>query len=208
MAESGRLYFAPHRPAPLFPPVITTLPNLLTLSRIVVIPLVVAAFYLETPWDDWVPLALFAYASITDFFDGYLARSWGQMSALGRFLDPIADKLLIATVILMLVALDRISGWHVLPAIVILLREILVSGLREFLAEVRVSVPVSAMAKWKTGIQMVALGFLLASESGDGVLPGVGTSTLIGEYGLWVAAILTLYTGWDYLRAGRVHLGI
>lgn len=187
---------------------ITTLPNLLTLSRIVVIPLVVAAFYLETPWDDWVPLALFAYASITDFFDGYLARSWGQMSALGRFLDPIADKLLIATVILMLVALDRISGWHVLPAIVILLREILVSGLREFLAEVRVSVPVSAMAKWKTGIQMVALGFLLASESGDGVLPGVGTSTLIGEYGLWVAAILTLYTGWDYLRAGRVHLGI
>jgi cardiolipin synthase len=186
--------------------VITDLPNLLTLSRILAIPLVVAAFYLRAPWDDWVPFGLFTYASVTDFLDGYLARTRGQMSPLGRFLDPIADKLLVATVILLLVALDRIDGWHVLPAIVILLREILVSGLREFLAEVRVSVPVSQLAKWKTGIQMLALGFLLAGDSGNGVMPAALPATTVGEYALWVAAILTLYTGYDYLRAGRAHL--
>jgi len=186
--------------------VITDLPNLLTLSRILAIPLVVAAFYLDAPWNDWVPLGLFTYASVTDFLDGYLARTRGQMSPLGRFLDPIADKLLIATVILMLVALDRVEGWHVLPAIVILLREILVSGLREFLAEVRVSVPVSQLAKWKTGIQMLALGFLLAGESGALVMPDALPAIAVGEYGLWAAAILTLYTGYDYLRAGRKHL--
>lgn len=187
---------------------LTDLPNILTLSRIVVIPLVVAAFYLDEPWDEWVPFALYTYACVTDFFDGYLARIWKQTSPFGRFLDPIADKLLIATVIVMLVAVDRVDGFNVWAAIVILLREILVSGLREFLAEARVSVPVTFLAKWKTGIQMLALGFLLIGDAGDRVLPGTVTSTTIGEIGLWVAAILTLYTGWDYLRAGRVHLGV
>ena len=126
--------------------VITDLPNLLTLSRILAIPLVVAAFYLEGYWSDWVPLGLFVVASITDFFDGYLARTRQQQSALGRFLDPIADKLLIATVILMMVALGRIAGWHVLPALVILLREILVSGLREFLATAHPSIALKLLA--------------------------------------------------------------
>lgn len=187
---------------------ITDLPNLLTLSRIVVIPLIVAAFYLDGIWGDWVPLGLFIYAGITDFFDGYVARTRGQMSPFGRFLDPIADKLLIATVLFMLVVDGRVVGWHILPALVILLREILVSGLREFLAEVRVSVPVSVLAKWKTAIQMLALGFLLAGEYGNAITPAALPATTIGVFGLWFAAITTLYTGWDYLRAGRKHLGV
>ena len=182
------------------------LPNLLTLSRILVIPALVGAFHLRAPWSDWAPLTLFLLASVTDWLDGYVARSWNQLSSLGRFLDPIADKLLIATTILMLVALDRIAGWTVLAALVILLREILVSGLREFLAEVRVGVPVTTLAKWKTAIQMVALAFLLSGEAGDALLPGAATATGAGVAGLWLAAGLTLYTGWDYLRVGRVHL--
>ena len=185
-----------------------SLPNLLTLSRIVVIPLIIAAFYLRPPWSDWAPLGLFVIASVTDFFDGYLARKQNLQSTLGQFLDPIADKLLIATTILMLVALGRISDWLVLPALVILLREIMVSGLREFLAELHVSVRVTALAKWKTAIQMLALGFLLSGESGDAVLRVFSDdlATRIGSVGMWVAAVLTLYTGWDYLRAGRTHL--
>lgn len=181
------------------------LPNLLSLSRILVIPALIAAFYLRPPWSDWAPLSLFVLASMTDWLDGYLARSWNQHSSLGRFLDPIADKLLIASTILMLVALDRIAGWSVLAALVILLREILVSGLREFLAEVRVGVPVTALAKWKTAIQMVALGFLLWGEAGNALLPGEAVATGTGVAGLWLAAVLTLYTGWDYLHAGRAH---
>ncbi|MDA1132348.1 MAG: CDP-diacylglycerol--glycerol-3-phosphate 3-phosphatidyltransferase [Proteobacteria bacterium] len=189
-----------------------SLPNLLTFSRIAVIPLLIGGFYLRSPWSDWIPLAVFAAASVTDFLDGWLARAQNLQSSLGRFLDPIADKLLIATTILMLVALDRISGWSVLAALVILLREILVSGLREFLAELHIGVPVSALAKWKTAIQMVALGFLLSGAAGDALLaplaPGTSTglATGIGIAGLWAAAALTLYTGGDYLRAGRRHL--
>ena len=183
-----------------------SLPNLLTFSRILAIPAIVAAFYLREPWSDWIPLALFAYAGLTDFLDGWLARANKAQSALGRFLDPIADKLLIATILLMLVALDRIVGWTVLPAVVILLREILVSGLREFLAGARVSVPVSTLAKWKTALQMIALGFLLSGSSGDAVMPAVLPATGIGAVGLWIAAAITLYTGYDYLRAGTGHL--
>ena len=185
----------------------TNLPNLLTFSRILVIPALVAAFYLDGVWSYWVPLGLFTAAGFTDVLDGYVARLQNQTTSLGRFLDPIADKLLIAATILMLVALDRIDGWTVLAALVILLREILVSGLREFLAGVRVGVPVSTLAKWKTALQMGALGFLLAGEAGDAViLPGSMPVTTVGVVGLWIAAILTLYTGYDYLRAGQTHL--
>ena len=183
-----------------------SLPNLLTFSRIAVIPLLVASFYLDGEWSAWVPFGLFAVAGITDFFDGYLARAYTLQSSLGRFLDPIADKLLIAAVLLMLVAVDRITGWTVLPALVILLREFLVSGLREFLAEAKVSVPVSTLAKWKTALQIVALGFLLVGDAGDRVLPAALPATGIGVIGLWIAAILTLYTGYDYMRAGQRHL--
>lgn len=180
----------------------TSLPNLLTLSRIVVIPLVVATFYMDGAIARWVACALFVAAAITDWFDGYLARSRNQVSALGRFLDPIADKLLVAAVLLMLVAFDRVSPASVLPALVILLREILVSGLREFLAEIRIGMPVSRLAKWKTGIQMVALPVLLVGDVGPHELP----VRVFGEICLWAAAVLTMVTGWDYLRSGLKHM--
>ena len=180
----------------------TSLPNLLTYSRIAVIPLVIATFYIPGDWARWAAWALFSIAAITDFFDGYLARTRNQVSRFGRFLDPIADKLLVGAVLLMLPAFGRISLWTIPAAVVILLREILVSGLREFLAEINVGVPVSQLAKWKTGIQMVALPVLLVGDAGPLGLPW----RIIGEVGLWIAAVLTLITGYDYMRAGIRHL--
>jgi cardiolipin synthase len=181
----------------------TSLPNILTYARLVAVPAVVACFYVEGNAGRWLALIVFVAASITDYFDGYLARVWQQQSALGRILDPIADKLLVAASLLLLVSENTIGGWSLLAAIVILTREIAVSGLREFLAEVRVSVPVSRLAKWKTTLQMVALGFLLAGPAGDRVFPYV---TFIGLLLLWISALLTLYTGYDYFRAGFRHL--
>jgi cardiolipin synthase len=183
-------------------PMLTSLPNLLTLSRIFVIPPVIGAFYLDGDIANWVACALFTAASLTDFLDGYVARSLSQQTKLGRFLDPVADKLLVAAAILMLVAFDRISGLLVMPAMVILCREIMVSGLREFLAELRVSVPVSRLAKWKTTLQMLAISFLLLSDAGPAAIP----VQLIGEIGLWIAAVLTIITGYDYLRAGLKYM--
>ena len=181
---------------------ITTLPNLLTLSRIAVIPILVGLFFLGGAAPRWVALGVFALAGATDFFDGYLARMRGEHSAMGRFLDPVADKVLITAVILMLVAFDRISGFTVLPALVILLREIMVSGLRGFLAELHVGVPVSRLAKWKTTIQMLALGFLIIGDASPDWIPAI----LIGDMGLWLAAGITLITGHNYLQAGLHHM--
>jgi len=186
------------------------LPNLLTYGRIVAVPLVVICFFLEgrlqsSDFARWTALGIFIAASITDFFDGYFARLWGQQSTIGRMLDPIADKLLVATCLLLLAAdTDKtIAGWSLWAAIIILCREILVSGLREYLAELKVSVPVTRIAKWKTAIQMVAIGFLLAGPAGDKILP---YTTQIGITLLWIAAVITLYTGWDYFRAGLKHV--
>ena len=181
---------------------LTSLPNLLTLSRIAVIPLVVATFYVPGGDSQWVAAALFTAACITDWLDGHFARRWKQQSEIGRFLDPIADKLLVAAVLFMLAAFGRISALAIFPALVILSREILVSGLREYLAGLRVRVPVSKLAKWKTGIQMVAIGVLLVGNAGPDVLPVQAT----GEILLWVAALLTILTGYDYLRAGLHHM--
>lgn len=181
---------------------LNSLPNILTVSRILAIPAICAAFYLPGAWSAWVPLALFALAGITDWFDGYLARKWGQMSDLGRFLDPVADKLLVAAVILMLIAFERIDRITCLAAVVIMCREVTVTGLREFLAELRVKVPVSKLAKWKTTVQLIALGILIVGDYGPAFLH----IRLIGEIGLWVAAVLTLYTGWDYLQTGLRHM--
>ncbi len=178
------------------------LPNLLTFARILLIPLIVLTFFFEGDVWRWVALGIFTAAGVTDFFDGYLARSRKESSKLGRFMDPVADKLLIAAVLLMLTAFDRLTGFTVLPALVILCREIVVSGLREFLAELQVSVPVSRLAKWKTTIQMFTLGFLLVGDASEPVVP----SQLIGEIGLWIAAILTIFTGYDYLRSGLRHM--
>lgn len=173
-------------------------PNLLTVSRIVAIPAMVAAFYIPGDFGKWATCAIFGVAAITDFVDGYLARSLSMQSRLGRMLDPIADKLLVGAAILMLVHFDRSP---ILPALVILCREILVSGLREFLAEVRVGLPVSRLAKWKTGVQMIAIAFLLAGTAAPWWL----FADQVGWYGLWLAAGLTVLTGLDYLVVGLRH---
>src|SRR5271170_5372802 len=178
------------------------LPNLLTYGRIVAVPLVVGAMFWQNIlhgglWLRWVALAIFIAAGVSDFLDGYFARIWGQQSSLGRMLDPIADKLLVSSCLLMLAAEDTIHGWSLFAAIVILCREILVSGLREYLAELRVSVPVTRLAKWKTTM------LLIAGDAGDAVVPVV---TKTGIMLLWLSALLTIYTGWDYLQAGLHHL--
>ncbi|MES2031131.1 CDP-diacylglycerol--glycerol-3-phosphate 3-phosphatidyltransferase [Tardiphaga sp. 1201_B9_N1_1] len=185
-----------------------SLPNILTMARIAAIPVVVGCIYsqsiMDGPlWLRWVALAVFIGAAVTDFLDGYYARIWNQQSAFGRMLDPIADKLLVASCLLMLAADGIIHGWTLWAAIVILCREILVSGLREYLAALRVSVPVSRVAKWKTTAQLIAIGFLLAGEAGDQVIP---ITTQLGLLLLWISALVTIYTGYDYFRAGIHHL--
>jgi cardiolipin synthase (CMP-forming) len=177
---------------------LTTPPNLLTAARILAIPAMLAAFYMPGRFGQLATCVIFALAAITDYFDGYLARSWSMQSPLGRMMDPIADKLLVGAAILMLVHFDRAP---ILPALIILCREILVSGLREFLAEVRVGLPVSRLAKWKTGVQMTAIAFLLAGTAAPWWL----FADQIGWYGLWLAAGLTVITGLDYLYVGLRH---
>lgn len=180
-----------------------SLPNILTYARIAAVPVVVGCILLREEWASWVGLALYIAAAITDYVDGYLARAWGQQSPLGRMLDPIADKLLVASCLLAFAATGTIVGHALWAAVVILCREILVSGLREFLAELRVSVPVTKLAKYKTAAQLVAVGFLVAGPAGESVLPGLMTA---GVVLLWLSALLTLYTGYDYFRAGLGNL--
>jgi cardiolipin synthase len=185
---------------------LTDLPNVLTLSRIAAIPVLVTLVAVRTAETDLLACIVFSAAAITDYFDGKLARERQQLSDLGRMLDPIADKLLVAAALMMLVGMGRLSAGGLYPAIVIMLREILVSGLREYLAGIRVGLPVTRLAKWKTGFQMGALGTLLAGNNSAALLhmPWLPVS-LIGETMLWVAALLTLVTGWDYLTAGLHH---
>lgn len=180
-----------------------SLPNILTLSRIFAVPILVALLW----YPGWqlgylLAFALYCLMGITDYFDGYLARAQGTVSKLGVFLDPIADKIMVAAVIIMLVATHDIAGWHVIAAIIILLREIAVSGLREFLAQLRVSMPVTKLAKWKTTFQLVALGALILA----GGFPEAAWIKLVGLVSLWAAAALTMITGWDYLRVGIRHM--
>lgn len=185
-----------------------TLPNILTLSRIVTIPLLAALLW----WPQWqlgyaLAFVLYCLMGITDYFDGYFARSSDKVSRLGQFLDPIADKLMIAAVILVLTAQGYLRGpyvgdLHVVAGLIILMREIAVSGLREFLAGLQVSVPVTRLAKWKTTLQLVALGGLILS----GALPNWDWLHLVSLVALWSAAILTVITGWDYLRVGLRHM--
>jgi cardiolipin synthase len=178
--------------------------NILTMSRIASIPLIAGMLFFESDIVRWVTLALYIIACVTDFFDGYIARRMAQVSALGRFLDPIADKLVVAAVLMAMTATGQIAGWVVLPAMIILCREIMVSGLREYLAELKVGVPVSILAKWKTTVQMIALGVLIVGASGPSWFP----MQMLGEALLWIAAGLTLVTGYDYLRIGLRHMGV
>jgi cardiolipin synthase (CMP-forming) len=177
----------------------TSTPNMLTIFRVALVPVVVGLFYVDGHWARWAACLCFTVAAATDYVDGWLARLWQQQSAFGRWLDPVADKLLVGATIVMLSGYDRAP---LIPAVIIVLREIMVSGLREYMAEVAVGLPVSRLAKWKTGVQMVAIGFLIVGDSGPGWLP----VTDIGWAGLWLAAILTLVTGWDYLQAGVRHM--
>ncbi|HVZ06655.1 CDP-diacylglycerol--glycerol-3-phosphate 3-phosphatidyltransferase [Rhodopila sp.] len=185
---------------------LTDLPNLLTLSRIAAIPLLVALVAWRTPVGDLSACIVFCAAAVTDYFDGKLARSRRQQSDIGRMLDPIADKLLVGAALMMLAGQDRLSRLGLYPAVVIMLREILVSGLREYLAGIRVGLPVTKLAKWKTAFQMGAIATLLAGDSTAALwhMPWLPLSAL-GEAGLWIAAALTLITGWDYLTAGWRH---
>jgi CDP-diacylglycerol--glycerol-3-phosphate 3-phosphatidyltransferase/cardiolipin synthase len=180
-----------------------TLPNILTLSRIVTVPLLAAFLW----WPEWrtgyaVAFAIYCLMGITDYFDGYLARAQGTVSKLGIFLDPIADKIMVAAVILMLVGKGVVADFHLIAALIILLREITVSGLREFLAQLQVSVPVSQLAKWKTTLQLVAFGALILGQA----VPNYPWVADVGLISLWVAAVLTAITGWDYLRVGLKHM--
>ncbi len=187
-----------------------SLPNILTLSRIFAVPILVFLLWPSAtpdgsqpaPVDYALTFIIYCLMGITDYFDGYLARAQGAVSRLGVFLDPIADKIMVAAVILMLVFTRDITGWHVIAALIILLREIIVSGLREFLAGAQISVPVSNLAKWKTTAQLVSLGGLILS----GALPDWNMLKVASLVALWIAAMLTLLTGWDYLRVGIKHM--
>ena len=185
-----------------------TLPNLLTLSRIFAVPILVFLLWRPAPIDYAITFVLYCVVGITDYFDGYLARAQGRISRLGQFLDPIADKIMVGAVLMMLISsrkanpVPEIAGLHIIPALVILLREIIVSGLREYLAPVNVSVPVSALAKWKTALQMIALGALILG----GAVPQMPWVHTLGIASLWAAAALTFVTGYDYLRIGLRHM--
>lgn len=203
MMPDERIPTSASRPADDGGTVATDLPNLLTLSRIAAIPVLAALMLARAPGADLAACVLFTVAAVTDWLDGHLARSRGATSDLGRMLDPIADKLLVGATLMLLAGLGRLSDIGVLAAVVIMLREIMVSGLREFLAGLSVGLPVTALAKWKTGVQMVALGMLVAGNGAAGVIGfGMLPVSLLGEALLVLAAALTLITGWDYLAAG------
>ena len=198
------------RPLPARP---LALPNLLTYGRIAAVPVVVGLMYWQSIiggglWLRWLALAVFIAAGISDVLDGYFARIWGQQSSLGRMLDPIADKLLVSSCLLMLAAEGTIRGWSLFAAVIILCREILVSGLREFLAGTRVSVPVTAIAKLKTAVQMVGIGAMILTPLADKFVPGIPALTYAAiAYGLlWIAAALTVYTGVIYFKNGLTHI--
>ncbi|MDR0556144.1 MAG: CDP-diacylglycerol--glycerol-3-phosphate 3-phosphatidyltransferase [Holosporaceae bacterium] len=178
------------------------IPNLLTLSRIFSIPFIVGCFYIEGFFAHLAASVLFIIACITDFLDGYFARQWKQVSPFGRFMDPVADKLLISTILLMLSGVGIISGVHLIAAIIILAREIIVSGLREYLSHVQMIVPVTKYAKWKTGMQMFSVSCLLCFA----MFPRVILVKQIGLIFLWLAVVMTVFTGARYLRFGIVRL--
>ena len=177
------------------------LSNVLTLIRIAVIPIIVICIYLKSPFFGWTAFVLFCLASITDYFDGYLARLRNEVTNFGTFLDPIADKLLVASVILILTSKGIIANWETIPALIILLREITVSGLREYLAGIKISIPVSRIAKLKTLLQLFALAILILSES----IYNLSLIIFIGKLFLWIAGLLTLYTAYDYIKASIKH---
>ena len=179
------------------------IPNILTIGRIILVPVLVFVFFLPGPLGNWLSCGIFVFASFTDFIDGFLARLLKQQSRLGEMLDPIADKIIVVTALALLIKNDTITDINVIAAIIILCREILVSGLREYLSKFKLKMPVSQLAKVKTFFQMFSISILLAGKSGDILLLNYGFE--IGLALLWVSAILTVYTGYDYVKKGIDH---
>ena len=182
------------------------IPNTLTIGRIILVPIFVIAFYLPGLLGDLIPFFIFILASFTDFLDGLLARLYKEESKLGELLDPIADKIIIGSALVLLVMDDTINNYEVIAAIIIMIREILISGLREFLAKVQINMPVTKLAKFKTFIQMFSIAILLTGESGNNLTNfGDYNAHSLGIILLWLAAFLTIYTGYDYVRKGIHH---
>jgi len=182
---------------------IFNLPNNLTLLRIALIPVIAVLMYVPEFWASWCALGFYTLACVTDWYDGHLARKMNISSAFGRFLDPIADKLLIAILLILFAGLDRIWGWWMLPACIIMFREVLIAGLREFLGPQNIVIHVSNLAKWKTTSQMIAMGFLVVGDFGNIVLPH---TVFIGQILLSIAAILTAITGYEYFKQGMTAI--
>lgn len=175
------------------------LANILTVTRVLLLPFILVLLIMPWAWAAWLCLTLYVIAAITDFLDGWVARRFNQVTAFGRFLDPIADKIFVVSILVMLVAVDRVTGLSVLAIIAILVREFTVAGLREFLGPKQVTVHVTALAKWKTTVQMLATGFLIVASQGFAL-------ALTGEILLWAATAMTLITGWQYMQAGMKHI--
>lgn len=192
------------------------LPNILTISRIVLLPVLIGLFFIPGNNAAWTALWIYVFCAVTDFFDGYLARKFGTTSNFGTFLDPISDKIMVAALLMALAAFDRLEGYWIIPAIIILSREFLIAGLREYLGPQNIKVPVSKLAKWKTGFQMTALGFLVIGDYGDNAMQTVFGWTiggadvvgalLTGQILLSMAAVITIVTGWSYLKIGVRHI--
>ena len=181
------------------------IPNILTIGRIILVPVFIGTYYLPGAMGDWIPFFIFVLASFTDFLDGLLARLYKEESKLGELLDPVADKIVVASALFLLVMDNTIKDYGVIAAIIIMIREIIISGLREFLAKVQIAVPVTKLAKYKTFIQMFSIAILLTGESGNKIINfGNYNAHSIGILLLWVAAFLTIYTGYDYVRK-RIH---
>ncbi len=199
----------------MFLPMLRQLPNILTISRIVLLPALIGLFFMPGETAAWAALWVYIFCAVTDFFDGYLARMLNVTSNFGTFLDPISDKILVASLLIALAAFDRLDGPWMIPAIIILTREFLIAGLREFLGPQNVKVPVSKLAKWKTAFQMTALGFLVIGDYGDDTMQSVFGflsdnvvgALLTGHILLTIAAAITVITGWNYLKAGAKHIG-
>ena len=184
------------------------IPNILTIGRIILVPIFISTFYLPGALGNWIPFFIFLLASFTDFLEGLLARLYKEESKLGEILDPVADKIIVTSALILLVMDDTIKNYEVIAAIIIMIREILISGLREFLAKVQVTMPVTSLAKFKTFIQMFAIAALLAGESGNKLLNfGDYNAHSIGIILLWLSAFLTLYTGYNYIRK-KIHHAI
>ena len=182
------------------------IPNILTIGRIIIVPIFVFTFFIPGFFGDLIPFFLFVIASFTDYLDGLLARLFKEESKLGELLDPIADKILVAAALILLVMNSTIKNYEVIAAIIILTREILISGLREFLAKGSITMQVTSLSKLKTFIQMISIAILLTGESGNKVINFQDyNAQTIGIILLWLSAFLTLYTGYDYFRKGIDH---